>query len=155
METAQKLGTDRGAPLRVGPLHLDGRAFLAPMSGVTDVGMRRIARRFGASLVVSEMVASQDYVVGSEEARLRAEGEGLFPHVVQIAGCDPRWMAEAARLAEASGADVIDINMGCPAKRVTGGWAGSALMRDLDLAVALIRATVGAVKVPVTLKMRL
>lgn len=140
---------------RLDRLGVDGRAFLAPMSGVTDVFMRRIARRFGASLVVSEMVASEDYVCGSEEARLRAEGAGLSSHVVQIAGCEPRWMAEAARLAEASGAQAVDINMGCPAKRVTGGWSGSALMRDLQLARRLIEATVAAVSIPVTLKMRL
>ena len=149
---AQKSGI---SALCIGSLALDGRAFLAPMSGVTDVGMRRIARRYGASLVVSEMVASDDYALGGAEARLRAEGSGVDPHVVQIAGCEPRWMAEAARLAEASGASVVDINMGCPAKRVTGGYAGSALMRDLDLALQLIEATVNAVKIPVTLKMRL
>jgi nifR3 family TIM-barrel protein len=143
------------APLRIGALTLDGRAALAPMSGVTDLGMRRVARHFGASLVVSEMVACDDYVKGDAEHRLRAEGEGVFPHCVQIAGCEPYWMGEAARLAEASGADLIDINMGCPAKRVTGGEAGSALMRDLDLALQLIRATVAAVRVPVTVKMRL
>ena len=141
--------------LCVGGLQLDGRAILAPMSGVTDVFMRRIARRHGASLVVSEMVASDDFVRGDAESRLRAEGAGIFPHAVQIAGCEPLWMGEAARLAEASGADLIDINMGCPAKRVTGGYAGSALMRDLDLAERLIAAVVGAVKIPVTLKMRL
>jgi nifR3 family TIM-barrel protein len=142
-------------PLAIGPVILDGSAVLAPMSGVTDVGMRRIARRFGASLVVSEMVASDDYVRGDEETRIRAEGEGVEPHVVQIAGCDPYWMGEAARLAEQSGAAMVDINMGCPAKRVTGGYAGSALMRDLDQAVTLVRATVSAVSIPVTLKMRL
>lgn len=139
----------------VGSLLLGGRALLAPMSGVTDVGMRRVAMRFGASAVVSEMVASDDYVRGDEESRLRAEGEGVKPHIVQIAGCQPYWMGEAARLAEASGAEAVDINMGCPAKRVTGGYAGSALMRDLDLALALVEATVGAVTIPVTLKMRL
>ncbi len=143
------------AGLRIGAVQLDGRAILAPMSGVTDVAMRRVARRLGASLVVSEMVASDDYVRGDAESRLRAEGEGLAPHCVQIAGCEPYWMGEAARLAEASGADIVDINMGCPAKRVTGGEAGSALMRDPDLAVALIRATVAAVRIPVTVKMRL
>eukprot|EP01037_Dinobryon_pediforme_P006342 gene6342-biopygen3976 len=125
------------------------------MSGITDIGMRRIAHQFGASLVVSEMVASDDYVKGDMEAVLRAEGEGVQPHVVQIAGCEPYWMAEAARLAEANGAAIVDINMGCPAKRVTGGYAGSALMRDLELALQLIEATVQAVKIPVTLKMRL
>lgn len=147
--------TDMPAPLRIGSVQLDGRVFLAPMSGVTDVGMRRIARRFGASLVVSEMVACDDYVKGDAEHRLRAEGEGVTPHCVQIAGCDPYWMGEAARLAEASGAHIVDINMGCPAKRVTGGVAGSALMREPDLALDLIRATVAAVRIPVTVKMRL
>lgn len=130
-------------------------AALAPMSGVTDVSMRRIARRFGASFVVSEMVASDDYVRGSEESRVRAEGEGIDCHIVQLAGRDPQWMAEAARLAEGSGAHVIDINMGCPAKRVTGGYAGSALMRDLDLAERLIEATRAATSLPVSVKMRL
>jgi nifR3 family TIM-barrel protein len=125
------------------------------MSGVTDIVMRRIAARFGAGLVVSEMVASDEFVRGSEEARIRAEGAGISPHVVQLAGCDPYWIGEAARLAEANGAGVVDINMGCPAKKVTGGWAGSALMRDLDHAVALVEAAVAAVSVPVTVKMRL
>ncbi len=142
-------------PIRIGPLVLTGRAVLAPMSGVTDIGMRRLAHAAGASLVVSEMVASDEFVRGCEENRLRAEGAGIAPHVVQIAGCAPHWMGEAARLAEASGADVVDINMGCPAKRVTGGYAGSALMRTPDLALRLIEATVGAVSIPVTLKMRL
>jgi nifR3 family TIM-barrel protein len=141
--------------LMIGSLRLAGRAFLAPMSGVTDVVMRRIARRFGASVVVSEMVASDDYVRGDEESRVRAEGAGVDPHVVQIAGCDPYWMGEAAKLAEQSGAAMIDINMGCPAKRVTGGYAGSALMREPDLALRLIEATVEAVTIPVTLKTRL
>jgi nifR3 family TIM-barrel protein len=131
------------------------RAVLAPLSGVTDVVFRRIVSRFGAGLVVSEMVASDELVRGSEEAVLRAEGEGISPHVVQLAGCDPAWMGEAARVAEAAGAHVIDINMGCPAKRVTGGYAGSALMRDLDHACRIIAATVAAATVPVTVKMRL
>ena len=144
-----------GSSIRIGPVVLSGRAALAPMSGVTDIGMRRAAQAAGASLVVSEMVASDEFVRGCEENRLRAEGSGVEPHVVQIAGCDPRWMGEAARLAEASGAAVVDINMGCPAKRVTGGYAGSALMRTPDLALRLIEATVAAVNIPVTLKMRL
>ncbi|HYP58483.1 MAG TPA: tRNA-dihydrouridine synthase, partial [Beijerinckia sp.] len=96
--------------LEAGPLRLEGRAFLAPMSGVTDLGMRRIARRFGASLVVSEMVASDEYTRGDLANRIKAEGQGLDLHVVQIAGCDPRLMGEAARLAEGSGAAMIDIN---------------------------------------------
>lgn len=143
------------APLAIGGVRLGARAALAPMSGVTDIHMRRLAAGFGAGLVVSEMVASDEFVKGAEEYRIRAEGQGVSPHVVQLAGCDPHWMGEAARLAQASGADVVDINMGCPAKRVTGGWAGSALMRDLDQATALIRATVAAAGVPVTVKMRL
>jgi tRNA-dihydrouridine synthase B len=152
MQIEHNLG---GAAWAIGPVPLLGRAVLAPLSGVTDVVFRRIAKRFGAALVVSEMVASDEFVLGSEEARLRAEGDGISPHVIQLAGCDPRWMGEAARLAEGSGAAVIDINMGCPAKRVTGGYAGSALMRDLDHATRIIEATVAAVRCPVTVKMRL
>ncbi len=125
------------------------------MSGVTDVGMRRIARRFGAALVFTEMVAADMYLSGESESALRAEGEGVAPHVVQIVGRDPKPMGLAARRAEQAGADIIDINMGCPAKRVAGGLAGSALMRDLDHALRIIAAVVGAVSVPVTLKMRL
>src|SRR3954454_5460992 len=152
MHSDQNLGT---SALAIGPVVASGRAVLAPLSGVTDLAFRRIAKRFGAGLVISEMVAADDYVRGSEEARLRAEGQGISPHVVPRAGCEPSWMGEAARLAEANGAAIVDINMGCPAKRVTGGYAGSALMRDLDHAIALVRATVGAVQIPVTLKMRL
>ena len=155
MFQADEITGTPGQGLRIGPLQLDGCAILAPMSGVTDLFMRRIARRHGASLVISEMVASDDYVAGDAECRLRAEGAGVSPHAVQIAGCEPRWMGEAARLAEGSGAALVDINMGCPAKRVTGGYAGAALMRDLDLAAQLIEATVTAVSIPVTLKMRL
>jgi nifR3 family TIM-barrel protein len=142
-------------PLAIGPHLLDGAAVLAPMSGITDAGFRRVARRFGASLVVSEMVASEELVRGQAEAALRAEGCGLGPHMVQLAGCEARWMGEAARLAEANGADIIDINMGCPAKRVANRQSGSALMRDLDHAAGLIEATIAAVRVPVTVKMRL
>ncbi|MDP2356451.1 MAG: tRNA dihydrouridine synthase DusB [Beijerinckiaceae bacterium] len=153
---AQLLGeSSLGAGLRIGSVQLDGCAVLAPMSGVTDVGLRRIARRFGASLVVSEMVASDDFVRGHEVSRLRAEGAGLDVHVVQIAGREPSWMGEAARVAEETGASVVDINMGCPAKRVTGGYAGSALMRAPDHALRLIEATVKGTSLPVTLKMRL
>jgi tRNA-dihydrouridine synthase B len=140
---------------QVGPLRLEGRAMLAPMAGVTDLGMRRIARRFGAALAISEMVYAEDCGRGGIETRLRAEGRGIDLHTVQIAGCDPVEMGETVRLAEQAGAAMIDINMGCPVKRVTGGQAGSALMRDLDQAVSLIRATVAATKLPVSLKMRL
>ncbi len=128
---------------------------LAPMSGITDVGMRRSAQNFGASGVVSEMVDSDFYAAGEAASRVRADGAGIACHVVQIAGCVPARVAEAARLAEAQGAAAIDINMGCPAKAVVGGKAGSALMRDLDRATALIRAAIEAVAVPVFVKMRL
>jgi tRNA-dihydrouridine synthase B len=141
--------------LSVGPLRLSGRAFLAPMAGVTDLGMRRLACRFGASLTFSEMVASDFLTRGDLANKLKAAGSGIDLHVVQIAGREPHAMAEAARIAEASGAAMVDINMGCPAKKVTGGLAGSHLMRDLSLAAALVRAIIAAVRVPVTLKMRL
>lgn len=140
---------------RVGNLSVDNPVALAPMSGVTDIVFRRIAARLGAGLVVCEMIASGELITGKEEARVRMEGSGIFPHVVQLAGRDPTWMAEAARLSEAAGADVIDINMGCPAKKVTGGYSGSALLKDLGLATRMIEATVAAVAVPVTVKMRL
>src|SRR6202048_3407877 len=152
---ANKLGNAGGGVLQIGGLHLDGRAFLAPMAGVTDLGMRRLARRFGASLNLFEMVGAGHYARGDAANRLEAVGAGAGFHVVQIAGRDPYVMAEAARLAEDSGAAMIDINMGCPAKKVTSGYAGSHLMRDLGLAVSLIRATIAAVRIPVTLKMRL
>jgi nifR3 family TIM-barrel protein len=125
------------------------------MSGVTDAPFRRLAAALGAGLVVSEMTASDDLVNGRPMSQLRCEATGIGPHVVQLAGCETRWMAEGARIAEAAGADIIDINMGCPARHVTGGQSGSALMRDLDHALKLIEATISAVKVPVTLKMRL
>jgi tRNA-dihydrouridine synthase B len=144
-----------GQPLTVGPVVLPNRVFLAPMSGVTDTPFRRLAARLGAGVVVSEMIASAYLAEGRRDAQRRVDGEGLRLNVVQLAGCEARWMAEGARIAEAGGADIIDINMGCPAKHVTGVQSGSALMRDLDHAVMLIEATVRAVRVPVTLKMRL
>ncbi|HEY2226271.1 MAG TPA: tRNA dihydrouridine synthase DusB [Xanthobacteraceae bacterium] len=144
-----------GPPLAVGSAILPNRAVLAPMTGITDVPFRRAAAKLGAGLVVSEMTASEALVRARPEALLRSEGQGVGIHVVQLAGCQARWMAEGARIAQASGAAIIDINMGCPARNVTGGRSGSALMRDLDHALTLIEATVGAVSVPVTLKMRL
>lgn len=125
------------------------------MSGVSDLPFRQLAWRFGAGLVVTEMVASKELVHNAAESWSRLKGAGLTPHMVQLAGREAHWMAEAARIAEANGADIIDINMGCPAKKVIGGYSGSALMRDPDHALSLIEATVRAVKVPVTLKMRL
>jgi nifR3 family TIM-barrel protein len=141
--------------LRIGPVTAPNRVILAPMSGVTDAPFRRLAERLGAGLVVSEMTACAGLVRGEREAAVRSEGRGVGINVVQLAGCEAEWMAEGARIAEAQGAQVIDINMGCPSKQVTNGAAGSALMRDLDHALSLIEATVGAVAVPVTLKMRL
>jgi len=139
----------------IGMIGLTNRAVLAPMSGVTDAPFRRLVARLGAGLVVSEMIASENLIEGRRDARLRVEGQGVGIHVVQLAGCEAHWMSEGARIAEGSGAAVVDINMGCPAKHVTNGESGSALMRDLDHALTLIEATVGAVSVPVTLKMRL
>jgi tRNA-dihydrouridine synthase B len=141
--------------LKIGEIAAANRVFLAPMSGITDAPFRRQAAAMGAGLVVSEMTASNELVHGRPMSRLRCEAAGIGPHVVQLAGCETRWMAEGAKVAEAAGADIIDINMGCPARHVTGGQSGSALMRDLDHALALIEATIAAVKVPVTLKMRL
>jgi nifR3 family TIM-barrel protein len=142
-------------PLKIGDIGIANPVFLAPMSGVTDSPFRRLAAELGAGLVVSEMTASNDLANGHWMSRLRCEAAGVGPHVVQLAGCEPHWMAEGARIAAGEGADIIDINMGCPARHVTGGQSGSALMRDLDHAVSLIEATIAAVTVPVTLKMRL
>jgi tRNA-dihydrouridine synthase B len=141
--------------LKIGGIEVANRVLLAPMSGVTDAPFRRLTAALGAGLVVSEMTASDDLVNGRPMSQLRCEATGIGPHVVQLAGCETRWMEEGARIAEAAGADIIDINMGCPARHVTGGQSGSALMRDLDHALKLIEATIAAVKVPVTLKMRL
>src|SRR3954468_17127668 len=142
-------------PLKIGDITVASRVLLAPMSGITDAPFRRLTAALGAGLVVSEMTASDDLVNGRQMSLLRCEATGIGPHVVQLAGCEARWMAEGARIAEAEGAEIIDINMGCPARHVTGGQSGSALMRDLDHALTLIQATIGAVKIPVTLKMRL
>jgi tRNA-dihydrouridine synthase B len=156
MKTDEIIGETPGAtPLRIGSLHLPGRALLAPMAGVTDSAMRRIALRFGASAAVGEMVGASALARGDLEARQRLDGAGLDAHIVQIAARDPAAIAETARRAEAAGAKLIDINMGCPCKRVTGGLAGAALMRDPALAASLVRAVVGAVTVPVSVKMRL
>ncbi|WP_336057093.1 tRNA dihydrouridine synthase DusB [Nitratireductor sp. CH_MIT9313-5] len=142
-------------PLQVGNVTLRNRVFLAPMSGVTDLPFRMRAHMHGAGLVVSEMVASGELAKGRDESARRIDRPDIDVHMVQLAGRDAYWMAEAARIAEAEGADIIDINMGCPAKKVTGGYSGSALMREPDHALSLIDAVVQAVKVPVTLKMRL
>ncbi len=140
----------------LGPLKITPPVLLAPLAGITDLPFRRLVARFGAGLVVSEMVASQEVVQARPLARARAElGFDQQATSVQLAGREAYWMAEAARYVEAQGAQVIDINMGCPAKKVTTGYSGSALMKDPNHALSLIEAVVGAVKVPVTLKTRL
>src|SRR5262245_16823082 len=140
--------------IRIGRHPLLSNVLLAPMSGVTDLPFRQRAHFLGAALVTTEMVASEHLVRDRHRVRERAVGRNLAPFVIQLAGCEARWMAEGARMAEQLGADIVDINMGCPAREVTGKQSGSALMRDLDHATGLIEAVVGAVGVPVTLKMR-
>tara|TARA_R110002110_G_scaffold76846_8_gene202152 strand:- start:366 stop:1370 length:1005 start_codon:yes stop_codon:yes gene_type:complete len=140
----------------IGPHEIAIPAVLAPMSGVTDLPFRRQAQRFGAGMVVSEMVASDALARGRiDMVRKAAADASLAPRVIQLAGRQAEWMAEGARIAQAAGADIVDINMGCPARQVTKGLSGSALMRDLDHAMTLIEATLAAVSIPVTLKMRL
>src|SRR5262245_15958975 len=150
---------DRTAPtargVRIGPHTLPNGVLLAPMSGVTDAAFRRLACRSGAGLAVTEMVASEQLAGEMEHALRKASDAGCGPFVIQLVGCQAHWMAEAARAAETLGADIVDINMGCPAREVTGKLSGSALMRDLEHALSLIEAVVGAVALPVTLKMRL
>jgi tRNA-dihydrouridine synthase B len=142
-------------PWAIGAVTVPNRVILAPMSGITDAPFRRLAERLGAGLVVSEMTACAALAEGQREASVRSEVSGVAIPVVQLAGCEANWMAEGARIAQGKGAAIIDINMGCPSKQVTNGTSGSALMRDLDHALRLIEATVNAVAVPVTLKMRL
>src|SRR5262245_911261 len=121
------------APVRIGPCALPNRVLLAPMSGVTDPAFRAIALGQGAGLVISEMVASEHLVTERHDARRKARRTSRgAPFVIQLAGCEARWMSEGARVAEGLGADIIDINMGCPAREVTGKLSGSALMRDLE-----------------------
>ena len=143
-------------PIILGDQEINPPIFLAPLAGITDVPFRNLVQSFGAGLVVSEMVASQEMVQKKPGVRERAElGFGINNTSVQIAGCDPHWMAEAAKIIEANGAKIIDINMGCPAKKVTSGQSGSALMRTPNFALKLIEAVVNATKLDVTLKMRL
>jgi tRNA-dihydrouridine synthase B len=139
----------------IGSVKLSNPVILAPMSGVTDAPFRGQVEALGAGLVISEMTACAALAAGKRSATRRIVPQGRGLHVVQIAGCEAQWMAEGARIAADAGAAIVDINMGCPAKHVTNGQSGSALMRDLDHALTLIEAVVHAVKVPVTLKMRL
>ena len=142
-------------PISIGPLRINAPVILAPMTGVTDLPFRRIVKRYGAGLTVSEMIASQAMIRETRQSLQKALWDPVEePVSLQLAGCEPEVMAEAAKLNEQRGAAIIDINMGCPVRKVVNGDAGSALMRDLPLAAALIDATVKAVRLPVTLKMR-
>jgi len=143
-------------PIEIGPVRIDAPVILAPMTGVTDLPFRRVVKRYGAGLTVSEMIASQAMIRETRQSLQKSLWDpSEQPVSLQLAGCEPDVMAEAAKLNEQRGAAIIDINMGCPVKKVVNGWAGSALMRDLPLAAAIIEATVKAVSVPVTLKMRM
>lgn len=142
--------------LTIGDVTIPGRVLMAPMTGITDLPFRQVASRLGAPYVATEMVASAELARGRPDVvRRAAVGEGLPLTVIQLVGRDPAAMAEGARMAEKAGADLIDLNYGCPAKEVTGAASGSALMRDPDLALRIIEAVVGAVSRPVTVKMRL
>jgi len=141
--------------LRIGDVTIAGRVLAAPMTGVTDLPARRIAVAAGAPYVATEMVACDAFARGRPDVVRRAAGEDLPLKVIQLVGRDPQWVAAGARLAEAAGADIIDLNFGCPCKEVTGALSGSALMREPELAARIIQSAVGATNRPVTLKMRL
>ena len=146
---------DACAPIRIGPVELTARAVLAPMAGITDPPFRRLARRFGAALAPGEMTTSDTRLWRTRKSRLRLSFDNEpSPRVVQIAGSEPRAMAEAARALEAMGADIVDINMGCPAKKVCRKLAGSALLSDESQVARILEAVVAAVRIPVTLKTR-
>jgi len=141
---------------KIGKYELTSKVLVAPMSGITDLPFRRILQQFKPGLVVSEMVAGEFLAKGHADIVAKAAGGGeIDPLVIQLVGREAKWMAEGAKLSEEAGAAIVDINMGCPARKVTSGLSGSALMRNLDHALELIEATIGAVSVPVTLKMRL
>ena len=143
-------------PIQIGPIEIACPVILAPMTGVTDMPFRRIVRRFGSGLNVTEMIASQAMIRETRQSLQKCAWDAIEePVSMQLAGCAPYEMGEAARLNEERGAAIIDINMGCPVKKVVNGDAGSALMRDLPLAASLIESTVKAVSVPVTVKMRM
>src|SRR5690606_25481935 len=142
--------------LQIGDVRIDGRVLMAPMTGITDLPFRVLASRLGAAYVATEMVASAELARGRPDVvRRAAVGGGLPLTVIQLVGGDPAIMAEGARMAEAAGADIIDLNFGCPAKEVTGAACGSALMRTPDVACRIMEAVVKAVSRPVSVKMRL
>src|SRR3954465_7626320 len=146
----------RLAPIQIGPIRIETPVILAPMTGVTDMPFRRIVKRYGAGLTVSEMIASQAAIRETRQSLQKMVWDPIEgPVSMQLAGCAPKEMAEAAKLNQDRGAAIIDINMGCPVRKVVNGDAGSALMRDLKLAAQIVDSTVKAVKVPVTLKMRM
>lgn len=143
-------------PIQIGPITIGSPVILAPMTGVTDLPFRRLVRRYGSGLNVTEMIASQAMIRETRQSMQKAAWDKIEePVSMQLAGCDPQAMGDAAKLNADLGAAIIDINMGCPVKKVVNGFAGSALMRDLPLAADLIEATVKAVSVPVTVKMRM
>ena len=142
--------------IQIGPVRIETPVILAPMTGVTDMPFRRVVKSYGAGLTVTEMIASQAAIRETRQSLQKAAWDpSEEPVSMQLAGCSPNEMAEAAKLNEDRGASIIDINMGCPVKKVVNGEAGSALMRDLKLAASIVDATVKAVSVPVTLKMRM
>src|SRR3954466_6874376 len=146
----------RLAPVQIGPVRVETPVILAPMTGVTDRPFRRVVKGYGAGLTVTEMIASQAAIRETRQSLQKAAWDPIEdPVSMQLAGCTPREMGEAAKLNEDRGAAIIDINMGCPVRKVVNGEAGSALMRDLKLAASIVEATVKAVDVPVTLKMRM
>ncbi len=148
--------TTKLAPISIGPVRIETPVILAPMTGVTDMPFRTLVRRYGSGLNVTEMIASPAMIRETRQSLQKAAWDAVEePVSLQLAGCSPTEMAEAAKLNEDRGAAIIDINMGCPVKKVVNGEAGSALMRDLPLAARLIEATVKAVSVPVTVKMRM
>lgn len=143
--------------IKIGNIELSSNVLLAPMSGVTDLPYRKLVKKFGAGLVVSEMIASRAMILETKQSMQKCsiDHEDATGASVQLAGCDPEVMAEAAKMNEDMGAKIIDINFGCPVKKVVGGNAGSALMKNVPLATNILKETVNAVKVPVTLKMRM
>lgn len=142
--------------IKIDNILLESNVLLAPMSGVTDLPFRKLVKKFGAPLLISEMIASRAMILQTKESLKKCEKDkSQYPMSVQLAGCDPLIMAEAAKLNQDMGADIIDINFGCPVKKVVNGFAGSALMKDEDLAKRIMEAVVKAVKIPVTMKMRL
>jgi tRNA-dihydrouridine synthase B len=143
-------------PIHIGPVRIDVPVVLAPMTGVTDMPFRTLVRRYGSGLNVTEMIASEAAIRETRQSVQKAEWHRTEePVSMQLVGCDPASMAEAARMQEGNGAAIIDINFGCPVRKVVGQYAGSALMREVPLAIRLMEATVKAVSVPVTVKMRM